>query len=83
MNSEKILEVKNLSTFFKTDEGVVKAVQGISFDLARGETLGVVGESGCGKSVASLSLMRLIPSPPGGNRSAFDIGKKDAEDQGR
>ena len=65
MNSEKILEVKNLSTFFKTDEGIVKAVQGISFDLARGETLGVVGESGCGKSVASLSLMRLIPSPPG------------------
>ncbi|MCH7997352.1 MAG: ABC transporter ATP-binding protein [Chloroflexi bacterium] len=60
-----ILQVKNLKTYFYTDDGVVKAVDGISYDLERGETLGLVGESGCGKSVSALSLMRLIPSPPG------------------
>lgn len=65
MTNNKILEVKNLSTHFKTDEGIVKAVQNVSFDLAKGETLGVVGESGSGKSVTNLSVMRLIPSPPG------------------
>jgi len=60
-----ILEVKDLQTYFFTYEGVVKAVDGISFDLRKGETLGIVGESGCGKSVTMLSLMRLIPIPPG------------------
>ncbi len=64
-NKEKILEVKGLQTYFKTDSGVVKAVDGVSFDLYRGETLGIVGESGCGKSVTNLSIMKLIPSPPG------------------
>ncbi len=64
-NNEKILEVKGLQTYFKTDVGVVKAVDGVSFDLYRGETLGIVGESGCGKSVTNLSIMKLIPSPPG------------------
>jgi oligopeptide/dipeptide ABC transporter ATP-binding protein len=59
------LEVRDLRTYFRTEEGVVKAVDGISFDLGRGKTLGIVGESGCGKSVASLSVMRLIPNPPG------------------
>lgn len=60
-----VLQVKNLQTYFKTDDGIVKAVDGVSFDLYHGQTLGIVGESGCGKSVTNLSLMRLIPSPPG------------------
>ncbi len=63
--NNKILEVKNLKTFFYTDAGVVKAVDGISFDLKFGETLGIVGETGSGKSVTALSILRLIPQPPG------------------
>ena len=60
-----LLEVKDLRTHFFTMEGVVKAVDGVSYDLEEGETLGLVGESGCGKSVSALSVMRLIPNPPG------------------
>jgi len=60
-----ILEVKNLKTGFKVDEGEFLAVDDVSFTLESGATLGIVGESGCGKSVTSLSIMRLIPSPPG------------------
>ena len=60
-----LLEVKNLQTYFFTQEGVVKAVDGATYDLEQGETLGLVGESGCGKSVSALSVMRLIPDPPG------------------
>jgi oligopeptide/dipeptide ABC transporter ATP-binding protein len=62
---EKILEVKNLQTSFFTDQGQVRAVDDVSFDLYQGKTVAIVGESGCGKSVTSLSIMRLIPSPPG------------------
>ena len=61
----KLLEVRNLRTWFETDRGLFKAVDGISFEVGRGRTVGLVGESGCGKSVTSLSLMGLVPSPPG------------------
>lgn len=60
-----LLEVKNLCTNFYTMDGVVNAVEDVSFSIEKGETLGLVGESGCGKSVTSLSIMRLIASPPG------------------
>jgi oligopeptide transport system ATP-binding protein len=60
-----VLDIKGLETQFKTPDGVVHAVNGVSFGLKEGETLGVVGESGCGKSVTMLSALRLIPSPPG------------------
>ena len=60
-----LLEVKGLKTQFFTQDGVVQAVNGVSFYLEEGETLGIVGESGCGKSVSVLSIMRLIPQPPG------------------
>lgn len=63
--AERLLEVKNLKTYFYTSDGVVPAVDGVSFHVDKGETLGIVGESGCGKSVTSLSVMRLIPNPPG------------------
>jgi oligopeptide transport system ATP-binding protein len=60
-----LLDVQGLETTFKTPEGTIHAVNGVSFSLKEGETLGVVGESGCGKSVTMLSMLRLIPSPPG------------------
>ena len=60
-----LLEVRNLRTWFDTDRGLFRAVDGISFEVGRGRTVGLVGESGCGKSVTSLSLMGLVPSPPG------------------
>jgi oligopeptide transport system ATP-binding protein len=63
--SEHLLEVKELTTIFNTEEGIVHAVDGVSYTLDEGETIGVVGESGCGKSVHALSIMRLIPIPPG------------------
>ena len=63
--AHKILEVKDLRTRFHIAEGTVYAVNGVSFHLNQGETIGVVGESGCGKSVTMMSIMRLIPIPPG------------------
>ena len=63
--ANRILEVKGLETRFYTQDGVVKAVNGISYNLNEGETLAIVGESGCGKSVGVMSLLRLIPEPPG------------------
>jgi oligopeptide/dipeptide ABC transporter ATP-binding protein len=84
--SDRLLDVQNLKTYFDTDEGVVKAVDGVSFHIDRGETLAVVGESGSGKSVTSLSTMRLIPQPPGrfaGGKILFEgsdlLKKSDAE----
>jgi len=72
---EPLLVVENLKTYFFTGDGVVKAVDDISYDVHEGETLAIVGESGCGKSIGALSLMRLVPSPPGlivGGRILFD-----------
>lgn len=60
-----LLEIENLVTSFKTDRGIIRAVDGVSFAIGKGQTLGLVGESGCGKSVTSLSVLRLIQSPPG------------------
>jgi oligopeptide/dipeptide ABC transporter, ATP-binding protein, C-terminal domain len=64
-NEKVLLDVQGLQTYFKTDAGILKAVDGVSFQVREGETIGLVGESGCGKSVTNLSIMRLIPSPPG------------------
>ncbi|MEO8799391.1 MAG: ABC transporter ATP-binding protein [Polyangiaceae bacterium] len=63
--AQPLLDVKDLVTTFQTGEGELRAVDGVTFDVRQGETVGLVGESGCGKSVTSLSILRLIPSPPG------------------
>ena len=65
MSGENVLEVEDLRTHFFTNDGVVRAVDGVSYSVRRGETLGVVGESGCGKSVTALSILRLVANPPG------------------
>jgi oligopeptide/dipeptide ABC transporter ATP-binding protein len=64
-STDPILQIEDLSTQFSMQEGIVRAVVGLSYHVSKGETLGVVGESGCGKSVAALSILRLIPVPPG------------------
>jgi len=61
----KLLDIRDLKTYFYTSDGVARAVDGVSFSVGRGATLGIVGESGCGKSVSALSILRLIPDPPG------------------
>jgi ABC-type dipeptide/oligopeptide/nickel transport system ATPase component len=61
----ELLEVRNLRTHFFTSDGLVRAVDGVDLTVRRGRTLGLVGESGCGKTVTALSIMRLVPSPPG------------------
>ena len=70
-----LLSVKDLKTYFYTEEGMVKAVDGVTYDVQEGETLALVGESGCGKSVSAMSILRLIPFPPGrivGGEVLFD-----------
>jgi oligopeptide transport system ATP-binding protein len=70
-----LLRIKDLRTYFFTEEGVVKSVDGVTYDVSEGEILGLVGESGCGKSVSALSILRLIPNPPGkivGGEIIFD-----------
>ena len=64
-NPENILEIEDLHTYFYTEQGVVKAVNGVSYDVPKHSVVGVVGESGCGKSVTSMSVMRLIQGPSG------------------
>lgn len=61
----ELLSIHNLKTYFYTRQGIVKAIDGVSFDIRKGEIFGLVGESGCGKSVTALSIMRLVPDPPG------------------
>ena len=63
--TEPVLEVRNLRTSFDTDRGLFRAVDDVSFSVGKGQTVGLVGESGCGKSVTALSIMGLIPMPPG------------------
>src|SRR5271154_1252241 len=72
-----LLEVENLQTHFRTPEGINRAVDGVSFHVEEGETLAIVGESGCGKSVTSMSLLRLIPEPPGKIAGSVRFGGKD------
>ncbi|MEG1776445.1 MAG: ABC transporter ATP-binding protein, partial [Clostridia bacterium] len=88
-DTNNVVEFDNLHTYFFTDIGTVKAVDGVSFDIPKGKTVGVVGESGCGKSVTSLSLMQLVQRPQGqivdgairfnGNNGVFDIAKTPTE----
>ena len=63
--TKDLVKIKNLKTYFYTEDGVIKAVDDVSFKIKEGETIGIVGESGCGKSITAMSIMRLIPSPPG------------------
>src|SRR3954470_319979 len=75
--AEQILAVENLKTSFRTPDGIVRAVDGVSWTLAKGEILGVVGESGCGKSMTALSIMGLVPAPPGRVEGSIRFGGRE------
>src|SRR5512141_2594115 len=75
MNS--LLVVRSLSTHFFTEDGIIKAVEDVSFEISPGEILSLVGESGCGKSVTALSILRLIPIPPGRHEGAVRYRGRD------
>jgi oligopeptide/dipeptide ABC transporter ATP-binding protein len=86
---DELLRIKNLKTYFFTHEGTVQAVNGVSLAIGKGETLGLVGESGCGKSVTALSILRLIPDPPGKivdgeiifeGKNLLELGEKEIRD---
>lgn len=77
--SQSLLDIRDLKTYFHTDDGVVRAVDGVSLSIAPQKTLGVVGESGCGKSITAFSTMRLIPSPPGKIEHGQILFHKDPE----
>src|SRR2546427_12927820 len=98
MEDSPLLSVRNLKTYFIQDEGLVKAVDGVSFEVAEGVTLGIVGESGCGKSVTARSILRIVdrpgriveggihcrrPSANGGPRRALDAATPEAHAAGR
>ena len=71
MTTDSLLRIEGLTVGFNTEHGPVRVVEDVSFDLPAGHTLGLVGESGCGKSVTAQTIMRLLPSPPGSRRGAF------------
>ncbi len=77
--TQLLLDIRDLKTYFHTDDGVVRAVDGVSLSIAPEKTLGVVGESGCGKSITAFSTMRLIPSPPGKIEHGQILFHKDSE----
>ena len=86
--TESLLRVENLRTQFRTEGGVVQAVDAVSFNIQAGETFALVGESGCGKSVTALSIMGLIPNPPGeikngnirfGNKNLLKLSQKEMQ----
>ena len=77
MSNVPLLAVENLKTHFYTSDGVVRAVDGVSYAVNAGETLAVVGESGCGKSVTALSILRLVPSPPGASSRRDSLSGRD------
>src|ERR1700750_2113193 len=72
-----LLEVQNLQAHFGTPDGINRAVDGVSFHVEEGETLAIVGESGCGKSVTAMSILRVIPEPPGKTAAAIRLDGRD------
>ena len=85
-SNDNVLEVENLETFFYTDNGVVRSVNNISFEVPKDSIVGLVGESGCGKSVTSLSIMQLVQAPQGqvvGGKIKFNSSELGQDDEGR